>query len=145
MAFYIFKKFLSASTHFACWRGVGFSGRSIFIQFIPADPPLLQLHAVIVEDLASETQHPKLPRTQDGEPADIGTEKHRMIQPHFRRHEVEFQSQVKPGGSQTVHIGYMAISYKCHYFMFFGASVLINGLHICLYLPLGVDIARIHP
>ena len=23
MAFYIFKKILSASTHFACWRGVG--------------------------------------------------------------------------------------------------------------------------
>ena len=77
--------------HFLSLR-IRFPGRYIFIQFIPADPPLLQLHAVIVEDLASEAQHPKLPRTQDGEPADIGTEKHRMIQPQFRRH-VAFQGE----------------------------------------------------
>ena len=32
-----------------------------------------------------------------------------------------------------------------HYFMFFGATVLRKVLHICPYLPLGVDIARIHP
>ena len=32
-----------------------------------------------------------------------------------------------------------------HYFMFFGATVLGKVLNICLYSPLGVDIARIHP